>query len=117
LAIVVVLAFVLAVPVANACRVRRPATLSLAGVPAKCSDEAFKVSASARTNRPIVRIELELDGRTIARGADDKLTGRVACERLTAGRHELRVEAENSIGKVSEQKQAFRVVPQGIRVN
>lgn len=88
----VAMAFLAVVPLAYACRVRRPPSIEITGVPRVCEDV---LKADVRvTGRPAVKsIEVTLDGRLVRR-SDGRL--RVNCESLDEGRHVLRVVAVNS---------------------
>lgn len=90
--LVLALTLLLAAPVADACRVRRPPSVDIAGVPRSCS-EAFTARVSASGYPAVSRVEIRLDGRVIRRSAG---AVRIPCDRLSGGRHEIRAEAENS---------------------
>ena len=85
-------AFLAIVPVAYACRVRRPPTIQVTGVPRVC-DDVLKADVQVRARPAVKSIEVTLDGRVLRR--TDGLV-RVDCERLDEGRHVLRVVAVNS---------------------
>jgi hypothetical protein len=88
--------FLAVAPVAYAvtrtCRVRRPPTIVVTGVPKVC-DEAFKADVAVRGYPAVRSVEVRLDGRVVRRSNGDV---RVPCDRLAEGRHVLDVIAANS---------------------
>jgi hypothetical protein len=84
--------------VASACRVRRPPSVSAAGIPEKCSDD-FTLHATGGGNRRVESMSVRLDSRTIASARDDRLRVRVPCRRLSPGLHRIQVSARNNIGR------------------
>jgi hypothetical protein len=91
----------------SACDTAPPA-ITITNVPRDCTARDFKLKVRIKDSSPLARTDIFLDGDRIRRTKKKKITVTIDASSLDAGRHQIRVESTDAVGRTRVKRANFR---------